>query len=934
MKAISILKRAVLLFTCLLLMIGFLALLAQAVAPAKKFKPILIEKFVTDRDSSSERITEYVPGEILVKFKKGISPREIENFAAAFPAKVKKHYKAISRVNGYEYVLLKSEAGAVPQMLHTLRKDPYVVFAEPNYKVHTCTELPNDPRFNEAWGLHNTGQTGGTPDVDIDAPETWERIDGARTVIVAVIDTGIDYTHPDLAADMWVNPDEIPGNGKDDDNNDYIDDIYGINAIEENNFLVAGQPKDAGDPIDDNGHGTHIAGIIGAVRNNGLEGAGVCPNIKMIAAKAFDITGTADIADVIECIDYIIDLKTKQSRNIVAINASYGSINNITVEKEAIKAVGNAGIVFCASAGNDYIDIDKSPFYPASYAFDNIIAVTAVDHKGNQIYNYGATAVDLGAPGVDILSTSTCYSPQPTDIFFDDMESGKGKWTSGGTNDSWEISKNQEEFKNPDFPVPSPPHFWSDSPDKYYAPNTDAWLMIKQDIDLSDYQEQDVYIGFSAALDIEKRADHAYVEVSGDSGSTWDILMDFSGYNNSWQTGYYFLVPEDVKTENFRLRFRLKSDYTAECPGWLIDDIGVGTTITYGSKMLSGTSMAVPYVTGAVAFLAALYPLDKPAQRIARILDNTSPLQSLQGKCVSGGLLNLDQAAGQPPPITVTSPPGGETFNIGSAITIDCYSWGITGNVEIGLESSDLVNIFTINPGVPYDGFPYGYIVPCSIPAGVYAVKVEKEGTGSGKSGDFTIASAPCITLSAPAGGEIFYTGKQMTIAWDSRDITGDVKISLVRSDLTAAYEISPKDGTTYNNSPYYYTVQSKVIPGCHFIQVEKPDEAVGKSPGFTIRPGVSSITVIKPMAGDTYRRGDTISIEWITSGINGDVVLALKSVSGSDNYIIDNSAPHFSPPVKYRIDENIKTGTYVVEIRQGSIYGLSGKFDIGSSSI
>lgn len=879
------------------------------------------ERFLVDKGQTG--MSDYAEGEILVKFAGHVGIEEVRDFAALLPAEIKKHYKAISRIMGHRYVLLKTDMKITPDMLQDLSKDPQVEFAAANDRIHICTEAPNDPRFEELWGLHNTGQTGGTADIDIDAPEAWERIGRTEPVIAAVIDTGINYNHPDLAANMWVNPGEIPGNGNDDDRNGYVDDIHGINGI-----------TCSGDPMDDKGHGTHSAGTIGAVGNNGLDSCGVNRNVKLIGAKALDVRGSGYSTDALACIEYIVDLKTAYDQNIVAINASFGGSAYNQALKDAIDAAGRAGIVFCASSGNEYTDDgynnnDMIPFYPASYDCDNIISVTAVDHNGSQVYNFGASSVDLAAPGVDILSTKAWYRPLREDIFFDDMESGPGKWITGGTNNSWTITSDQEGFAKADYPVPSPPHFWSDRAGKDYLSDTDSWLMVNRDIDLSAYVGQDVFIGFGSAMAIEEIFDHARVEVSGSGGKDWlnKPLIDFSGFGLFWRTGYYYTIPDEVKTKHFRFRFRLKTDYQADAWGWLIDDVGIGTDITFACDLQKGTSMAAPYVTGAVTLIAALYPLETASQWKARILDNVVPLDSLAGICVTGGLLNLDLAAGDPPHITVTSPKTGRTFTIGKQVPVSWSSWGLTGDVSITLETPAGGHVYSVIDSTPYGEIPYEYTIPCSIPAGTYLIRVAQPGCGSGTSGNFAINAGACITVSRPGAGDIYYPGDELAIEWDSREITGDVSIFLMRSDLTPQTSIT--GAAPFDSSPYSYTIPAGLSAGSYYIGVKQAGTAFGRSADFSIKPSISSITVIKPAAGEIFTAGDNMEIEWFTSGIKGNVAITLRRTDGSAEYTVAASVPYDRVSRIYWIPAGVSPGTYVIEIRQGVVYGLSGSFTI-----
>ncbi|WP_341502131.1 S8 family serine peptidase [Gallaecimonas sp. GXIMD4217] len=280
-------------------------------------------------------------------------------------------------------------------LLKRLARHPAIEVAEPNYLLH-ANATPDDSRFGELWGLHNTGQSGGTVDADIDAPEAWDITTGSRSVIVGVIDTGVDYSHPDLQANMWVNPGEIAGNGVDDDGNGVVDDIHGFSAYNDN-----------GDPMDGNGHGTHVAGTIGASGNNGSGVAGVNWEVTIIGCQFLSPSGSGSSSDAIECIDYMTDLKVNRGIDIKATNNSWGGGGYSEALKGAIDTAGNAGILFVAAAGNDSSDGDSSPHYPSSYDSDAILAVASTDRNDNMsgFSNYGLTSVDLGAPGSSILST-------------------------------------------------------------------------------------------------------------------------------------------------------------------------------------------------------------------------------------------------------------------------------------------------------------------------------------------------------------------------------------------------------------------------------------------------------------------------------------------------------------------------------------------------
>jgi len=253
--------------------------------------------------------------------------------------------------------------------------------------------IPNDTMFTQLWGLHNTGQNGGRVDADIDAPEAWDVTTGSRSIIVAVIDTGVDYNHPDLTVNMWRNPREIAGNGIDDDGNGFVDDIYGADF----------HNNDA-NPFDDNGHGTHVAGTIGAAGNNSLGVIGVSPNVQIMALKFLGANGSGSTSSAIKAIDYAVANGAK------IINASWGGGGGAQGDALylAIQRAQNAGVLFVAAAGNSTSNNDVYASWPANYNLANVISVAATDRNDNlaSFSNYGATTVDLGAPGVAIVSTT------------------------------------------------------------------------------------------------------------------------------------------------------------------------------------------------------------------------------------------------------------------------------------------------------------------------------------------------------------------------------------------------------------------------------------------------------------------------------------------------------------------------------------------------
>ena len=345
-----------------------------------------------DHDFTVVSDANYVPGKLIVRFAAGADGKiqsaaeKSQILSSLGGATIKRNFKIVPGLS-----VVKLPAGmTVEQALPVFNKASGILYAEPDYKVQICSTIPDDTRFDDLWGMHNTGQTGGTADADIDAPEAWDIGTGSSEIIVAVIDTGVDYTHIDLAANMWVNEAEYNGTpGQDDDGNGYVDDIYGYDFR-----------NNDGDPMDDHYHGTHCAGTVGAVGNNGEGVAGVCWNVRIMAVKFLSSGGSGTTADAISSVEYSTLMGANLSSN------SWGGGGYSQGLKDAINAAGAAGMLFVAAAGNDNENTDVYPHYPSSYDCESLISVMSTDKYDNKsgFSNWGPTSVDLGAPGSDILS--------------------------------------------------------------------------------------------------------------------------------------------------------------------------------------------------------------------------------------------------------------------------------------------------------------------------------------------------------------------------------------------------------------------------------------------------------------------------------------------------------------------------------------------------
>ena len=305
----------------------------------------------------------------------------------------KKKKKCNTQMQDFDLATFKitDPSMTVEQAIESLNQTGDYVYAEPDYMMRESA-VPDDPFFSQQWALNSTHET----DPDINAPVAWDITTGDSNVVIAIIDGGVDYTHPDLAANMWTNENEIPGDGIDNDLNGIVDDYYGYDAH-----------NNDGDPMDDRGHGTHLAGIIGAVANNGIGIAGVNWNANMMAVKYLDQNGSGSISDAVDAINYVINMYDR-GVNVKITNNSWGGRTFSQALSDAIGSLADKDILFFASAGNEVRDLEIFPYYPASYDQPNIMVVGMHGNVNQFIVdsNIGRSIVDISAPGENILSTA------------------------------------------------------------------------------------------------------------------------------------------------------------------------------------------------------------------------------------------------------------------------------------------------------------------------------------------------------------------------------------------------------------------------------------------------------------------------------------------------------------------------------------------------
>lgn len=345
--------------------------------------------------------------EVLVKFKPGTTLADIRKIATANNDKVEDEIESVKGLVSIDD-LDNADAEAVAKQYGAM--SDRVLYAEPNFKIELNdpvtkfpkyapladedpAELPNDPQFAEQWALNNLGQNGGKAQADISALKAWQKTKGDDDVVVAVLDSGVDYTHVDLVGNMWHRPDGLAEYT--DDELGTFNDEFGFNATD-----------NIADPMDDNGHGTHCAGVIGAEGDNDVGIAGINWKVEIMPLKFLGRGGFGTTKDAIEAINYAIDRKSK-GVNVLVINASWGSTSYSKALEDTIRAAGEQGILFVAAAGNDGTSNDKKPHYPSNYNLPNVISVAALDNRDalTSFSNFGAKTVHIAAPGKDIHST-------------------------------------------------------------------------------------------------------------------------------------------------------------------------------------------------------------------------------------------------------------------------------------------------------------------------------------------------------------------------------------------------------------------------------------------------------------------------------------------------------------------------------------------------
>jgi thermitase len=361
----------------------------------------------TVKDISVSRSANDSEPEVLVRFKPNVSLADIKKIVSKNNDEVEDNIETVNGLVAIDDLDNKSAESVSEQYA---KMTDSVEYAEVNEQVKlddptggfqdlsenhdfNADSTPNDPMFAEQWALHNEGQNGGKSKADISAVEAWKKQKGSKKIVVAVLDTGVDYNHQDLVANIWTRPESIPE--YEDKELGTVNDIRGFDA-----------DAKLQDPMDDNGHGTHCAGVIGAEGDNSEGIAGVNWQVQIMPLKFLSRGGFGSTKNAIEAINYVIDRK-RAGVNIRIVSNSWGSTAKSKALEDVIRVAGEEGILFIAAAGNDGSSNDEKPHYPSNYDLPNMVSVAALDRNDNlaSFSNFGIKTVDVAAPGKDIMST-------------------------------------------------------------------------------------------------------------------------------------------------------------------------------------------------------------------------------------------------------------------------------------------------------------------------------------------------------------------------------------------------------------------------------------------------------------------------------------------------------------------------------------------------
>lgn len=534
----------------------------------------------------------HVADEVLVKFKSRPST------SALHSAVTMRGHALVAELGAPGWVRVRVAPGqSVPQALAAYQNDPSVEHAQPNF-IYRARARPNDARYGELWAFRNTGQTvsgsAGTPGADMNIERAWDHVTDCRSVVVAVVDSGINYRHEDLAANMWNGGTAFP--------------LHGWDFIDDDN-----------DPLDLDGHGTHVAGIIGAAGNNSTGVTGVCWQATLMAVRVLDVTGSGTSATVTQGVDFAV------SHGARVINMSLGGGSFDALLSESIRNAEANDVVVVAAAGNDGVDVDAlGGDYPCSFVHPNIVCVAMVDQNYalDSFSNFGATSVDVGAPGRNILSVRS------TSAVLDDFNSnGQLDWMNSG---GWGYRPLLLGSEVVDVLV-NPMSF----PSGAYSNNANQRVHKAFNFNVSGAIDAFASFTVQHALEPGDVLNVAYRQNGGDPFAGGVALAQFTGTSEG-VTGPFVYRLAGCAGGACSIGFQLATNSSGTAQGIGIAEFTVHTLTSNAYLVSSGTSMSTPQVAGLAALLRARHPAYSADDTVNAIRNAGRSVASLSGRTTTG----------------------------------------------------------------------------------------------------------------------------------------------------------------------------------------------------------------------------------------------------------------------------------------------------------